>query len=152
MIAERSHSYAIRFSSVDLPFRYAAAQNNFHVVTYLLRQEHDTEALLRDRKFVFNLMVVGKAHKFKPIEDFVFVSPAPCFTASKLSSFYRQMALKEKDRAADLMEIGDVCEELAKDLTGIGSNSGQRPFSHFAKRKSFRECFAISFENPFLIP
>lgn len=90
------------------------------MVTYLLRQEHDTEALLRDRKFVFNLMVVGKAHKFKPIEDFVFVSPAPCFTASKLSSFYRQMALKEKDRAADLLEIGDVCEELAKDLTGIG--------------------------------
>ena len=100
--------------------RYAAAQNNFHVVTYLIRQDHDTEALLTDRKFVFNLMVVGKNHKHKPIEDFVFVSPAPCYTAANLSAEYREAALKEKDRAADLLEIGDVCEELAKDLIGIG--------------------------------
>ena len=39
-------------------FRYAAGQNNFNVVTYLLRQDHDTEDLLTDRKFVFNLLPV----------------------------------------------------------------------------------------------
>ena len=102
--------------------RYAAAENNFHVVTYLIRQDHDTEALLNDRQFVFNLMVVGKNHKYKPIEDFVFVSPAPCYTAANLSAEYREAALKEKDRAADLLEIGDVCEELAKDLIAIAAN------------------------------
>ena len=75
-----------------------------------------------DNMFVFNLMVVGKNHKHKSIEDFVFVSPAPCYTAAKLSSLYRDAALKEKDRAADLLEIGDFCEELAKDLIGIAAN------------------------------
>ena len=103
--------------------RYSTAQNNFHVTTYLLRQEHDTLSLLDDRKFVLNLVVVGKNHKHKPIEDFVFFSPAPCYTAACLSALYREAALREKDRAADLLEIGDVCEELAKDLVGIGNSN-----------------------------
>ena len=101
--------------------RYAAKQSNYNVVTYLLRQDHSTEALLKDKQFVFNLMVVGKSHKHKSIEDFVFVSPAPCYTAALLSALYREAALREKDRAADLLEIGDICEELAKDLIGIGN-------------------------------
>ena len=104
----------------NIPLWYAAAAGNINVVTYLLRQEHDTESLLQDRKFTFNLMVVGKSHKYKPVEDFVFVSPAPVYTATNLSAIYRQTALKEKDRAADLLEIGDVCEELSKDLVAIG--------------------------------
>ena len=100
--------------------RYAVAQSNFNVSTYLLRQAHDTEILLRDRKFCFNLMVMGKSHKHKSIEDFVFVSPAPCYTSANLSALYRQSALKEKDRATDLLQVGDLCEELTKDLVSIG--------------------------------
>jgi hypothetical protein len=100
--------------------RYSTAAGNFHVSTYLLRKEHETEVLLEDRKFCFNLMVMGKAHKNKCIEDFVFVSPAPCYTAANLSALYRDSALKEKDRATDLLQIGDVCEELTKDLVAIG--------------------------------
>ncbi|XP_059094121.1 ankyrin-1-like [Tigriopus californicus] len=105
-----------------IPLWYAAKQGNFNVIQYLLRQDHNTESLLSDRKFVFNVMVVGKTNKYKSIEDFVFVSPAPCYTAATLSAMYRDMALREKDRAADLMDIGDVCEELAKDLIGIAAN------------------------------
>lgn len=56
----------------------------------------------------------------------MFVSPAPCYTAANLSALYRQAALREKDRAADLLEIGDVCEELAKDLIGIGQQETRR--------------------------
>ena len=101
-------------------FRYSTASGYFNVSTYLLRQAHQTEILLRDRKFCFNLMVMGKAHQNKCLEDFVFVSPAPCYTAAKLSALYRDSALKEKDRASDLLQIGDVCEELNKDLVSIG--------------------------------
>ena len=67
-------------------------------------------------------MEVGKAHDNKTIEDFVFVSPAPCFTAATLSDLYRQMALKEKDRATDLMNVGEFCENLATDLIAIAAN------------------------------
>lgn len=59
------------------------------MVSYLLRQDHSTDELLADRKFVLSLMVVGKNHKNKSIEDFVFVSAAPCYTAAKLSALYR---------------------------------------------------------------
>ena len=81
--------------------------------------------------------------QFKPIEDFIFVSPAPCYTAAALSNAYRKMALTEKDRymhlieklilrwtrtykfmiiyrAKDLLEVGNFCENLAKDLIAIG--------------------------------
>ena len=37
-----------------------------------------------------------------------------------VSAMYREAALKEKDRAAELIEMGNFCEELAKDLIGIG--------------------------------
>ena len=63
--------------------RYGAEQGNYNVTSYLIRQQYSTEALLADRKFVFNLMVVGKNHKNKAIEDFVFVSPAPCYTSAR---------------------------------------------------------------------
>ena len=99
--------------------------------------------LQKDRKFCYNLMVMGKTHQNKSIEDFVFFSPAPCYTAANLSALYRDSALKEKDRgefvvyifsslftifsihmfhhvAADLLLIGEVCEELNKDLLAIG--------------------------------
>lgn len=69
-------------------------------------------------------MVMGKSHQNKCLEDFVFLSPAPCYTASNLSALYRNSALKEKDRAADLIQIGDWCEELNKDLLSIGNFFG----------------------------
>ena len=33
-------------------------------------------------------MVMGKSHQNKCLEDFVFLSPAPCYTASNLSGLY----------------------------------------------------------------
>ena len=101
---------------------------NFNVVTYLLRQDHDTEKLISDLSFVFNLMLVGKSNmdsndeRNPTIEDFVFLSKAPCYTAARLSFIYREMALKEKDRAADLNQAGDFCEDLSKDLVAIAAN------------------------------
>ena len=65
-------------------------------------------------------MMMGKAHDNKCIEDLTFVSPSPCYTAALLSALFRHSAIKEKDRATDLLAMGDVCEELNKDLVAIG--------------------------------
>jgi hypothetical protein len=45
-------------------------------------------------QFVYNLMVVSKAHNNRPIEDFILVSPAPVDTAAKLSNIYMVMSTK----------------------------------------------------------
>ena len=84
-----SHEFRSLDYSVPSILRYAAAKNNSNVLAYLLRQPHDTGALLADPKFVSNLMSVGRTNKFKSVEEFVFVSPAPCETAANLSSLYR---------------------------------------------------------------
>ena len=65
-------------------------------------------------------MHMGKKHNNKSIEDFVFLSPAPCYTAATLSALFRESALKEKDRAVDFLEMGDVCEDMNKDLVALG--------------------------------
>ena len=65
-------------------------------------------------------MQMGKKQNNKSIEDFIFLSPAPCYTAATLSAVFRQSALKEKDRAADFLEMGNVCEEMNKDLVALG--------------------------------
>ena len=73
-----------------------------------------------NKVFCYNLMMMGKAHDNKCIEDLTFVSPSPCYTAAVLSALFRDSAIKEKDRANDLLAMGDVCEELNKDLVAIG--------------------------------
>ena len=60
-------------------------------MTYLLRHPHDTYELLEDNKFIYSLMKIAKNVNQKPIEEFVFVSPAPADTAAKLSASYREM-------------------------------------------------------------
>jgi len=45
-------------------------------------------------QFVYNLMVVSKAHNNRPIEDFILVSPAPVDTAAKLSNIYIVLSTK----------------------------------------------------------
>ena len=103
-----------------IPLWYSSNAKNYHVSTYLLRQPHSTLSLLKDRLFCHNLMQMGKKHNNKSIEDFVFLSPAPCYTAATLSALFRESALKEKDRAVDFLDMGDVCEDMNKDLVALG--------------------------------
>ena len=110
-------------SSEDkIPIWYACIEGNKNVVEYLLRQPHNTYALLEDNKFVYNLMKMAKSDDQKTIENFIFVSPAPSDTAAKLSAIYRDMADTEKERSADLLEAASVCEELARELVVISSH------------------------------
>ena len=103
-----------------IPLWYAAEAGNYYVASYLMRKSHDTLKLLNDRPFCYHLMDMGKGHENRSIEEFTFVSPAPCYTAALLSAIFREAALKEKDRAADLYNMGDICEELNKELVAIG--------------------------------
>ena len=63
-------------------------------------------------------MVCGKNNGNEPLQDFILQSPAPIDTAVKLSSLYREMSEKEKERAKDLIIVASFAENLAVDLLG----------------------------------
>lgn len=79
------------------PIWFAASEGHNNVLKYLMHKEHDTYALMEDKRFVYNLMIVSKNHNNKPIEEFVLVSPAPVDTAAKLSNIYIQLSTKVKN-------------------------------------------------------
>ena len=99
-----------------IPIWYSCTELNLATVTFLLRHPHNTYSLLEDDKFIYSLMKLSKAVNQKTIEEFIFVSPAPADTAAKLSASYREMAETEKERAADLLEAADFCEEIGRQL------------------------------------
>ena len=74
-------------------------------------------------QFVFDLMVVGKGNSNKSIQEFILVSPAPVDTAAKMSKHYRLLAIKEKERAKDLLVVSKYCETMATDLMALASGS-----------------------------
>ncbi|XP_030020883.1 serine/threonine-protein phosphatase 6 regulatory ankyrin repeat subunit A isoform X1 [Manduca sexta] len=107
------------------PIWFAASENHNDVLEYLLHKEHDTQSLMDDKRFVYNLMVCSKNHNNIPIEEFVLVSPAPVDTAAKLSNIYINLSTKEKERAKDLIAAGKQCEAMATELLALaaGANS-----------------------------
>lgn len=76
------------------PIWFAASEGHNNVFKYLMHKEHDTYALMEDKRFVYNLMVVSKNHNNKPIEEFILVSPAPVDAAAKLSNIYMILSTK----------------------------------------------------------
>ena len=50
------------------------------------------------------------------------LSLAPCDTSAKLSAIYREIAETEKERATDLEEAADFCEELTRQLVITASH------------------------------
>ena len=109
-------------SAMKIPIWYACTELNLGTVTFLLRHPHDTYELLEDNKFIYSLMKIAKNANQKPIEEFIFVSPAPADTAAKLSASYRTMAETEQERATDLLEAADFCEEMARQLVITASH------------------------------
>lgn len=68
-------------------------------------------------------MVCGKLTKNKCLKEFILLSPAPVDTAAKMSSSFRLLASKEKERSRDLLVAGDYCEYMATELTAIAASS-----------------------------
>ena len=77
-----------------IPLWYACIEQNKFVVEYLLRCNHDTYSLLEDRPFTYNLMKIAKNDNQKSVEDYIFISPAPCDTSAKLSAICLSSALR----------------------------------------------------------
>ncbi|KAG7306284.1 hypothetical protein JYU34_008884 [Plutella xylostella] len=105
------------------PIWFAASENHNDVLEYLLHKEHDTQSLMEDKRFVYNLMVCSKNHNNLPIEEFVLVSPAPVDTAAKLSNIYIILSTKEKERAKDLIAAGKQCEAMATELLALAAGA-----------------------------
>uniref|UniRef100_A0ABM0LU22 Uncharacterized protein LOC100376500 n=1 Tax=Saccoglossus kowalevskii TaxID=10224 RepID=A0ABM0LU22_SACKO len=114
-----------KFETKDgkVPICYAAAAGHHDVLSYLMKKDHNTQHLMEDKRFVFDLMVNGKHNRNKSIEEFILVSPAPVDTAVKLSKNFRLQSTKEKERAKDLIEAGIFCELMAVDLLAIAASS-----------------------------
>ncbi|XP_050446201.1 serine/threonine-protein phosphatase 6 regulatory ankyrin repeat subunit A isoform X1 [Cataglyphis hispanica] len=118
------------------PIWFAASEGHNDVLKYLMEKEHDTYALMEDRRFVYNMMVCSKSHNNKPIEEFVLVSPAPVDTAAKLSNIYMKLSEKEKERAKDLIAAGKQCEAMATELLALaaGADSAGRILTSMDRR------------------
>jgi tRNA isopentenyl-2-thiomethyl-A-37 hydroxylase MiaE len=72
-------------------------------------------------QFIFDLMVCGKGQANVPLQEFILQSPAPIETAVKLSSIYRDMSEKEKERARDLTIVSVFSENMAVELLSISA-------------------------------
>ncbi|XP_066600669.1 serine/threonine-protein phosphatase 6 regulatory ankyrin repeat subunit B isoform X2 [Prorops nasuta] len=118
------------------PIWFAASEGHNDVLKYLMEKEHDTYALMDDKRFVYNMMVCSKSHNNKPIEEFVLVSPAPVDTAAKLSNIYMKLSEKEKERAKDLIAAGKQCEAMATELLALaaGADSAGRILTSMDRR------------------
>ncbi|XP_033736705.1 serine/threonine-protein phosphatase 6 regulatory ankyrin repeat subunit A-like isoform X2 [Pecten maximus] len=114
-----------KFETKDgkVPICYAAAANHSDVLSYLMRKDHNTQHLMDDKKFVFDLMVCGKMNNNKCIEEFILLSPAPVDTAAKMSKNFRLLAIKEKERSRDLTSAGNYCEFMATELLAIAASA-----------------------------
>ncbi|CEF67649.1 No mechanoreceptor potential C [Strongyloides ratti] len=130
-----------------VPLCFAAANNHIECLRYLLRQKHDTHSLMEDRKFIFDLMVCGKNTENEPLQLFILQSPAPIDTAVKLSSLFREMSEKEKERAKDLLNVSIFAEEMAVELLGITASEYNPAILLKAKDYRGRPLLDVLIEN-----
>uniref|UniRef100_A0A914GWL2 Ion transport domain-containing protein n=1 Tax=Globodera rostochiensis TaxID=31243 RepID=A0A914GWL2_GLORO len=130
-----------------VPLCFAAANNHIECLRFLLKQKHDTHQLMEDRKFIFDLMVCGKGNDNQPLQEFILHSPAPIDTAVKLSSLYREMSEKEKERAKDLSNVAIFAENLAVELLGISATKYNAALLLKAKDHRGRPLLDVLIEN-----
>ncbi|RDD46189.1 Ankyrin-1 [Trichoplax sp. H2] len=103
---------------------YAASHGHHKVVSLLLTKPHNTEKLLNNKKFIFDLMSCGKSHNNQVIIDFITTSAAPIHTAVKLSQQFRTISRKEKERAQELVAMSNFCENIACELLQLTTADG----------------------------
>lgn len=68
-------------------------------------------------------MNCAKNHNNKPIREFVLVSEACIDTAVKLARQYENIAIREKERARDLVAASKYCDQIAIDLMSIAATT-----------------------------
>ncbi|VDD86933.1 unnamed protein product [Enterobius vermicularis] len=130
-----------------VPLCFAAANNHIECLRFLLKQKHDTHALMEDKKFIFDLMVCGKGNDNEPLREFILQSPAPIDTAVKLSSLYRGLSEKEKERTRDLANVSQYAENMAVELLGIAATEYNPAQLLKAKDDRGRQLLDVLIEN-----
>ncbi|XP_067414419.1 serine/threonine-protein phosphatase 6 regulatory ankyrin repeat subunit B-like [Emydura macquarii macquarii] len=121
LLVETGATLTLESNEGRTPIQHAAAENHQEVVSFLLKKNTPTLKLIEDRKFIFDLMVCGKLNNNKVTEEFVLHSSAPLDTAIKLSRAFHMAALKEKERAKDLLTAAKYTESMATELLTLAS-------------------------------
>ncbi|XP_057313101.1 serine/threonine-protein phosphatase 6 regulatory ankyrin repeat subunit B-like isoform X3 [Hydractinia symbiolongicarpus] len=106
------------------PLAFAAKNHHLDVMKFLLLNEFDVEELLQDKKFLAHLMICCKLNNNVSAQDFILNSPAPIYTAIKLTLMYREESLRVKDKSQDYLEIALFCEQMAYDILHIATTYG----------------------------
>ncbi|CAH1774233.1 unnamed protein product [Owenia fusiformis] len=101
---------------------FAASANHSDVVSFLMKKDHNTERLMQDNKFVFDLMVLSKMNDNRSIREFILLSPAPADTAAKMAKNFIILSFKEKERSKDLTLASEYCESMAVDIMSIAAS------------------------------
>ena len=105
-----------------VPLSLSAASGHVDVFMYLLNKEHDTDALLEDKKFILDLMICGRTNQQKAIEEFILVSESPLETSAKLFCLFSKRATLDMEHQKDLELAAMFCERVTGQLMDIGSN------------------------------
>lgn len=92
-------------------------------------------------------MVCGKGNDNEPLQEFILQSPAPIDTAVKLSSLYREMSEKEKERAKDLNNVATFAENIAVELLSITASEYNAALLLKAKDHRGRPLLDVLIEN-----
>lgn len=92
-------------------------------------------------------MVCGKGNDNEPLQEFILQSPAPIDTAVKLSSLYREMSEKEKERAKDLNNVAVFAENIAVELLSITASEYNAALLLKAKDHRGRPLLDVLIEN-----
>lgn len=92
-------------------------------------------------------MVCGKGNENEPLQEFILQSPAPIDTAVKLSSLYREMSEKEKERAKDLSNVAVFAENMAVELLSITASEYNAALLLKAKDHRGRPLLDVLIEN-----
>uniref|UniRef100_A0A0M3IKZ0 Ion_trans domain-containing protein n=1 Tax=Ascaris lumbricoides TaxID=6252 RepID=A0A0M3IKZ0_ASCLU len=116
----------------QVPLCFAAAHNHIDCLRFLLKQKHDTHALMEDRKFIFDLMVCGKGTDNEPLKEFILQSPAPIDTA---------------ERAKDLSNVSVFAENMAVELLSITASEYNAAILLKAKDNRGRPLLDVLIEN-----
>lgn len=64
-------------------------------------------------------MVCSMSVDFKSLVDFILQTPAPIYSAAKLSRHYRIESTREKERGRDLVAVSQVCSNVAVELLSL---------------------------------
>ena len=101
----------------------AAQAGHYDVLSYLLKQEHDTIQLFEDKAFLMDMMNCSKNNQNKPMQEFILVSESPIYTATRLARCYELLESREKERSKDLAVIKKYCDQIAIDLLSIAAST-----------------------------